>query len=135
MFIYIRVTLHLKKKLFCFQLLVCCPLGLVVGALHKNEEALGLIGSSMSPKIYVHIGTCTKAYEAWDKLKTIYDSSNESRKIQLQDQLEDLRYSDFKSMDDFLLRFDYLNSQLHGLGLKLEDLILIHLILKKCLPR
>lgn len=101
----------------------------------KNEEALGLIGISMSPELYVHIGTCTYAFESWDKLKTIYASSNESRKIQLQDQLEDLRYIDFKSMDEFLLKFDALNSQLIALGVTLADIRLIHLVLKKCLLR
>jgi len=38
-------------------------------------------------------------------------------------------------MDEFLLKFDALNSQLKGLGVEIEPLRLIHIILKKCLPK
>ena len=101
----------------------------------KNEEALGLIGISIIPDLYVLIANCTKAHDAWSILKTKYDSADESRKIQLQDQLEDLRYSDFKTMDEFLLKFDAIKSHLISLGVTLADIRLIHIILKKCLPR
>ena len=101
----------------------------------KNEEALGLIGISIIPDLYVLIAHSSKAHDAWSILQTKYDSGDEYRKIQLQDQLEDLRYVDFKSMDEFLLKFDYLKSQIIALGVQLEDIFLIHLILKKCLPR
>ena len=101
----------------------------------KNEEALGLIGISLNPDLYVLIAHCTNAHEAWDILKQTYDRPSESRKIQLQDNLEDLRYTDFKSMDEFLLKFYYTKSQLIGLGITLTDIRLITIILKKCLPR
>lgn len=52
----------------------------------KNEEALGLIKISLSPKLYVLISTCAEAHQAWDILKNTYDSADETRKIQLQDQ-------------------------------------------------
>ena len=38
-------------------------------------------------------------------------------------------------MDEFLLKFDYIKSQLIGLGVTLTDIRLITIILKKCLPR
>ena len=101
----------------------------------KNEEALGLIGISLNPDLYVLISHCTSAHEAWDALKQTYDRPTESRKIQLQDSLEDLRYNDFKSMDEFLLKFDSIKSQLIGLGVPLTDIRLITIILKKCLPK
>ena len=68
-------------------------------------------------------------------MKTKYDSADESCKIQLQDQLEDLRYTDFKIMDEFLLKFDAIKSHLVSLNVNLADIRLIHIILKKCLPR
>ena len=84
--------------------------------------------------MYVLISHCTSAHEAWDALKQTYDRPTESRKIQLQDSLEDLRYNDFKSMDEFLLKFDSIKSQLIRLGVTLTDIRLITIILKKCLP-
>ena len=101
----------------------------------KNEESLGLIGISIIPDLYVLIAHCSKAHDAWSILQTKYDSADESRKMQLQDQLEDLRYTDFKTMDEFLLKFDSIKSQLVALGVQLDDIRLIHIILKKCLPR
>ena len=81
------------------------------------------------------IAHCTKAHDAWSILKTKYDSADESYKIQLQDQLEDLRYTDFKTMDEFLLKFDAIKSHLVCLGVALADIRLIHIILKKYFPR
>ena len=95
----------------------------------KNEEALGLIGISIILDLYVLIAHCSKAHDAWSILQTKYDSADESHKIQLQDQLEDLRYADFKTMDDFWLKFDAIKSHLVGSGVQLAGIWLIHIIL------
>lgn len=44
----------------------------------------------MFPDLYVLIRNCTKAHGVWAILKNTYDSTDESCKIELQDQLEDL---------------------------------------------
>src|SRR5277367_1282071 len=88
----------------------------------KNEEALGLIGLSIIPDLYVLIGHCTKAHEAWTILQQTYNISLESRNIQLQDNLEDLRYNDFKNMDEFLLKFYAVKTQLSGVNVSLSDI-------------
>lgn len=96
-----------------------------------NEESLGLIRVSMVTELCVLIENCTKAYEAWVISESTYDTSNISNKIQLRDQLKDLKYTDFKAMDDFLSKFDSLNSQLNDLKVNLDSICLIHIILKK----
>ena len=83
----------------------------------------------MSPELHVHISTCTTINEVWIALQTIYANINESRKIQVQDQLEDFHYRNCKNMDEFLVKFNDLRSQLKGLGVKLEEIRCMNIIL------
>ena len=117
------------------------PLQFLVLQLLKMKKMHGILkmrkplASLAFPDLYVLISHCNTSHEAWDALKQTYDRPSESRKIQLQYSLEDLRYNDFKSMDEFLLKFASTKSQLIGLGVTLADIRLITIILKKCLPK
>ena len=54
---------------------------------------------------------------------------------QILDQLKDLRYTDVKTMDEFILKFDSLKSHWIVLGVTLNNIHLIHVNLKMYLPR
>lgn len=94
-----------------------------------------MIGISMILELHAQIYKCTKVHEAWNVLKNVYDSINESRKLELEDQLEDLKYIEFKCMDEFLLKLDVMNSQFKGFSVDVEAPYLICIILKKCLSK
>jgi hypothetical protein len=57
----------------------------------RDLKALSLIGLNVAKHHTAMVASCTSAKEAWGKLKSIYQATNEARKLQLRGEMTRLR--------------------------------------------
>lgn len=99
----------------------------------KDEKALALILLSISKNQLTHVKKATTSHEAWDKLRSIYESRGPVRKSVLYKQLYRMRKEHNQSMMEYVNTFVDKVEQLEDAGIKLPD-ELISIIILNSLP-
>lgn len=99
-----------------------------------DEKALASIILHVKPSQLLHIKSCEKAKEAWDKLMAVYQSKAPARKVSLFKQLINLKMADSSPIQTHLNSFFEVTGKLEEAGIKLPK-ELISIILLSSLPK
>ena len=78
---------------------------------HVAEYINGMIG---------HIQELDSSKEAWDTLKRLYNTNTNARKIQLKNELNNMKKNNL-SVNDYLLKIKEVSDALGSIGAPLED--------------
>jgi hypothetical protein len=89
---------------------------MVVEFRKKNDKAKQTICDGVRDHIIPHLIGKDYAFEIWDSLCKLYQSSNQNRKMVLQDRLKSIKMLDFESVTSFLGRFTELRDELVAIG-------------------
>ena len=100
----------------------------------NNDQALSLIGMSISPYLIFHLDGWDSPVEAWKKVEYCLWHQTEIRSFQLGNELLTLNPNKFPSIEDYLSKFNTLRLLLVGCKVTKEDGPLIYGILVKLPP-
>ena len=87
----------------------------------KNDKALAEIGLHVKEHHLALVTSCTRAYEAWQKLEAIYKSKGQARKIQLRRELNTLKKDVSEPISKYVARAQSLKSDLAAVGHNVSD--------------
>lgn len=88
---------------------------------------MGLIKLNVFDSILFHIDEFDTPKEIWDKLQSLFGQVSEFRALQLEAELTSLSPNAFPSIDDFIVKFKSMRSQLVGCGKSKNDKVSIFL--------
>jgi hypothetical protein len=78
----------------------------------KNNKAKRTICDGVRDHVIPHLTGKDYAFEIWDSLCKLYQSSNQNRKMVLQDRLRSIKMLDSESVTSFLGRFTEIRDEL-----------------------
>eukprot|EP01018_Ginkgo_biloba_P030352 Gb_38678 [translate_table: standard] len=99
-----------------------------------DQEALTMICMSMSDDCLSHVKDATTSKKAWDSLKSIYETMNESRVLYLRNELFGMRMFERDLITSHIARIKNLKEQLIVVGESIRPKELVHITLNN-LPR
>jgi hypothetical protein len=82
----------------------------------RNNKAKRTISDGVRDHIIPHLTGKAHAYEMWAALTSLYESSNENRKMVLHDRLRSIRMLKDESVSSFLARFTQIRDELGAVG-------------------
>jgi hypothetical protein len=82
----------------------------------RNNKAKRTISDAVWDHIIPHVTGKTHAYQMWASLCSLYESSNENRKMVLHDRLRGIRMLKDESVTSFLGRFTRIRDELGAVG-------------------
>lgn len=95
----------------------------------KDENALAEIILSVNKDLFVLINKCETAYEAWLALEEQYWQETPSRKVSLYRQLHRIKFSDYATVNQYLIAFATIADQLNEFKVCFdEDMLAIILL-------
>ena len=98
---------------------------------NRLDEAFGCMCLSISRDLLFHIKGLKTPKEIWDKLASLFDKRDEMRAHQLENEMISLHPSNFKTLNEFFMKFKNLIFQLKLCKVEKEDDQLILAILSK----
>jgi hypothetical protein len=96
-------------------ILVIAPV-LVEEFRRRNNKAKRIICDAVRDHIIPHLTGKTCAYEMWESLCKLYESSNENRKLVIHDRLRSIRMLEDESVTSFLGRYTQIRDELGAIG-------------------
>jgi len=87
----------------------------------KEEKALATIALSIEPEHQIHIMDCTKASDAWDILRKIFEPKSRPRILQLKKQMVSIRLEQDETMMSYLSRIKTCSDSLKEAGHEIKD--------------
>jgi hypothetical protein len=96
-------------------ILVTAPV-LVAEYRKRNNKAKRTISDGVRDHIISHVTGKAHAYQMWAALTSLYESSNENRKMVLHDRLRSIRMLKDESVSSFLARFTQIRDELGVVG-------------------
>jgi hypothetical protein len=82
----------------------------------RNNKAKRTISDGVRDHIIPHVTGKAHAYQMWAALTSLYESSNENRKMVLHDRLRSIRMLKDESVSSFLARFTQIRDELGAVG-------------------
>jgi hypothetical protein len=82
----------------------------------RNNKAKRTISDGVRDHIIPHVTGKAHAYQMWASLCSLYESSNENRKMVLHDRLRSIRMLEDESVTSFLGRFTQIRDELGAVG-------------------
>ena len=82
----------------------------------RNNKAKRTISDGVRDHIIPHVTGKAHAYQMWAALISLYESSNENRKMVLHDRLRSIRMLKDESVSSFLARFTQIRDELGAVG-------------------
>jgi hypothetical protein len=82
----------------------------------RNNKAKRTISDGVRDHIIPHVTGKAHAYQMWASLCSLYESSNENRKMVLHDRLRSIRMLEDESVTSFLARFTQIRDELGVVG-------------------
>jgi hypothetical protein len=98
---------------------------------NRNDEALELIGMSISPYLRYHLQGIDDPEEAWKTIESVFGKLNIIRAQQLENKILTLSPSDFSFLGNYLSKFKTLGILCEECKIKMEEERCIYLILSK----
>lgn len=100
---------------------------------HQNhmDEVIGIISMNISNSLLLYLEGFTTPWAIWIKFQTLFGTINKFRALQIEAESTSLAPDSFPTIDDFLMKFKSLRSQLEGVGTTKIDTKCIYLILTK----
>jgi hypothetical protein len=83
---------------------------------NRNNKAKKTISDGVQDHIIPHVTGKAHAYQMWASLCSLYESSNENRKMVLHDRLRSIRMLKNESVTSFLARFTQIRDELGAVG-------------------
>ena len=87
----------------------------------KGKKVLFLISQKMSNGMIGHIQGLTTSKEAWETLERLYTSNTKPRKIQLKNELNNMKKISSVSVNDYILKIKEISDALGSIGVQVED--------------
>jgi len=88
----------------------------------KQTKALGCIRILVSLDIMFELDGCPNSHEAWRKLKTLYEKTDEVRGYQLDNELMSLDPKSFDTIQDYVTKVNDLRTQCKSCGVEIKDI-------------
>ena len=86
------------------------------------DEGMGLITLNISDSYMFHLDSLTTPQDIWTKFYNLFGIVNEFEALHLDVELTSLTPIDFPTIEDFLMKFQYLRTILQGCGKnKIDD--------------
>ena len=82
----------------------------------RNNKAKRTISDGVRNHIIPHVTGKAHAYQMWASLCSLYESSNENRKMVVHDRLRSIRMLKSESMTSFLSRYTQIRDELGAIG-------------------
>jgi hypothetical protein len=82
----------------------------------RNNKAKRTISDGVRDHIIPHVTGKAHAYQMWASLCSLYESTNENRKMVLHDRLRSIRMLEDESVTSFLARFTQIRDELGAVG-------------------
>jgi hypothetical protein len=84
----------------------------------EQTKALGCLRSLVSLDIMFQLDGCTNSHDAWEKLKTLYGTTDEVRGYQLDNELMSLDPKSFDNIQDYVTKVNDLRAQCKSCGIE-----------------
>jgi len=94
-----------------------------------NAKAKRLIMEGIKDHVIPHVRGKTSAYEMWEALTKLYQSSNQRRKIVLKEKLKATKMIKSEEVASYLTRITQVRNELAAIGEKVETTELVRLTL------
>ena len=91
----------------------------------KNNKDQRILLDAIKDHVIPHISRKSNAYEMWDALTKLYQSSNENRKMVLREKLKSIKMVKDEEMVTYLTRITWVRDGLAAMGEKVEDGVLV----------
>ena len=91
-----------------------------LAAFNKDFKANRIILDAVKDHVIPHMTSKDFAYEMWDALINLYQSSNENRKMVLREKLKSIRMVKAESVTSYLARITQVRDELGAIGEKVE---------------
>lgn len=96
-----------------------------------NVEAKRIILDAVKDHVIPHVSGKANAFQMWESLRKLYQSSNQNRKMVLQEKLRSTKMTKAKSVTSYLTRISQVLDQLAAVG---EIVVASELLLEKACP-
>ena len=87
----------------------------------KDKKVMFLISQNVSNSMIGHIQELNSAKEAWDALEKLYTTNTRARKIQLKNELNNMKKSRGMSVNDYVLKIKEVADALGSIGASVHD--------------
>ena len=95
----------------------------------KDKKVMFLISQNVSNSMIGHIQELNSAKEAWDALEKLYTTNTRARKIQLKNELNNMKKSRGMSVNDYVLKIKEVADALGSIGASVHDDDLVSTVL------
>ena len=96
----------------------------------KNVRAKRIILDAVKDHIIPHVTGRKNAFEMWESLSKLYQSSNQNRKMVLREKLHSIKMSRTDTVTAYLTKLTQIRDELGAVGEKVEDSELVRTALK-----
>ncbi|MCO5547811.1 hypothetical protein L7F22_001263 [Adiantum nelumboides] len=87
----------------------------------KDKRVMFLISQNVSNGMIGHIQNVQTAKEAWETLEKLYHTNTKPRKIQLKNELNNMKKADNTTVNDYLLKIKDIADALGSIGAQPND--------------
>ena len=87
----------------------------------RDKKVMFLISQNVSNGMIGHIQELTTSKEAWETLERLYTSNTKPRKIQLKNELNNMKKTSSISVNDYILKIKEISDALGSIGEQVED--------------
>ena len=87
----------------------------------KEKKVMFLISQNVSNGMIAHIQNAGTAKEAWDTLEKLYHTNTKPKKIQLKNELNNMKKVESTSVNDYLLKIKEIADALGSIGAQPDD--------------
>ena len=87
----------------------------------RDKKVMFLISQNVSNGMIGHIQKLTTSKEAWETLERLYTSNTKPRKIQLKNELNNMKKTSSIFVNDYILKIKEILDALGSIGVQVED--------------
>ena len=95
----------------------------------KDNKVMFLISQNVSNSMIGHIQELNSSKEAWNALDKLYTTNTRARKIQLKNELNNMKKSQGMSINDYVLKIKEVADALGSIGASVDDDDLVSTVL------
>ena len=87
-----------------------------LSSFNKDIKARRIILDAVKDHVIPHISSKTRAYQMWDALTSLFQSSNENTKMVLREKLKSIKMAKAKGVTSYLTRISQVRDKLEATG-------------------
>ena len=95
----------------------------------KDIKARRIILDAVKDHVIPHISSKTHSYQMWDALTSLFQSSNENRKMVLREKLKSIKMAKAEGVTSYFTRFTQVRDELAVVGEVVDNSELVRLVL------